>query len=105
MEQARVAGTNRGSHGQLARFLGLSTASNLAGVLDDLAWGHCLVEVDAGPGGNSILLASDDASIDPGERRLVYRTSELREALGLPVTVLRDLHWMKRTFGGTLEAN
>lgn len=105
LEQALVACTSRDIHRKLARFLGLSTARNLAGVLDDLAWGRCLVEVDPGPGGGPILLASDDAAIDPGERRVVYRATELREALGLPVTVLRELHRMKSTFGGTLKAS
>jgi hypothetical protein len=89
----------------LARFLGLSAGGTLAGVLDDLAWGRSVVEVDRGPSGSPIVLASDDAAIDPGDRRVVYRAAELHVALGLPVEVLWDLHRMKRTFAGTLEAN
>lgn len=105
MEQGRAAGVRPGSQVRLARFFGLSTAGHLACVLDDLASGQRLVEVNPGPSEHPILLASDDAAIDPGERRVVYRAAELHEALGLPVSVLRELHWMKRQFTCTLQAN
>jgi len=50
-----------------------------------------------------ILLASDNAILDPGERRPVYRAAEIRELLGLSPKDLRQVHRVKVIFGGTVE--
>lgn len=58
-------------------------------------------DVIAGP----VVLASDNALLDPGERRPVYRAAELRELLGLSPSDLRQVHRVKVIFGGTVEAS
>ncbi|HEV3077023.1 MAG TPA: hypothetical protein VHB47_21550 [Thermoanaerobaculia bacterium] len=50
-----------------------------------------------------MVLASDDACVDPGELRVVYRARELRVLLGLKEAwELRRIHDVKKTFRGTI---
>jgi hypothetical protein len=50
-----------------------------------------------------VVLASDNARVDPGELRTVYRAHELRALLGLTAACqLRRIHKVKRTFRGTI---
>jgi len=51
------------------------------------------------------VFASDNAIVDPGERRVVYRAAELRELVGLGPADLRCLHNVKKIFGGTILAS
>ena len=54
--------------------------------------------------GEEVVLASDNAVLDPGERRPVYRASEALKLLGLSPRDLRQVHAVKQTFRGTIEA-
>jgi len=58
-------------------------------------WSKCLME--------KLVFASDNAILDPGEREVVYRASELRELLGMSATDLRWVHQVKRVFGGAIQ--
>lgn len=49
-----------------------------------------------------VVFASDNAIVDPGEQRVVYRAAELRELLGLSPKDLRAVHRVKKTFRGTV---
>jgi hypothetical protein len=49
----------------------------------------------------AVVFASDDALVDPGELRTVYRAHELRVLLGLTTRELRRVHEVKRSFRGT----
>jgi hypothetical protein len=49
-----------------------------------------------------VVFASDNARVDPGEQRVVYRAAELRELLGLSAKDLRAVHRVKKTFRGTV---
>lgn len=52
-----------------------------------------------------VLIAADNAALPPGERRAVYRASELPELLDITPEGLRFLHRVKTTFpGSTLVA-
>ncbi len=51
----------------------------------------------------TIVFASDNAVVDPGGRRPVYRAAELLEVLDLAPRDLRCLHRVKKIFGGTLK--
>lgn len=55
-------------------------------------------------GGEEVVFAADNAKLDPGERRITYRASELRQLLGLPPAELRSVHEAKRLFRGTVTA-
>jgi hypothetical protein len=85
--------------------LGLLAPDEAATLLEDLRAGRLLAEVGLGPDGDEILVAADEAAIDPGERRVVYRAPELVAALLLPEDVVYELHRMKCRFGGSLEPN
>ena len=53
--------------------------------------------------GEQIIFASDNAAVDPGELRPVYRAHELRVLLGLrDPGELRRIHELKKTFRGTI---
>lgn len=71
----------------------------------DFAGAGWLIEGSPGPDGEPLLFASDNASPDPGESRVVYRARELRALRGLSAGAVRDLHGMKRDFATTLEVN
>lgn len=49
-----------------------------------------------------VILASDNAIVDPGELRPVYRARELRVLLGLGTGELRRIQEVKKTFRGTI---
>jgi hypothetical protein len=50
----------------------------------------------------TVIFASDNAVVDPGERRVVYRAAELEGLIGLGPRGLRRIHRVKRTFKGTI---
>ena len=53
--------------------------------------------------GEPVVFASDNAIVDPGERRVVYRAAELQELLGLGPADLRVFFTTSRRFsGGTI---
>jgi hypothetical protein len=71
--------------------------------LDDFARAGLVVTVWSKVLGERIILASDNARVDPGELRTVYRARELRALLGLSDPAeLRRIHEVKRTFRGTI---
>jgi hypothetical protein len=71
--------------------------------LDDFARAGLVVTVWSKVLGERIILASDNARVDPGELRPVYRARELRALLGLSDSdELRRIHAVKRTFRGTI---
>jgi hypothetical protein len=49
-----------------------------------------------------LILASDNARLDPGEREVVYRAAELWQLLDLGSEHLKWVHNIKRIFGGTI---
>lgn len=83
----------------------LTTAGVAAMPLSDFALAGLVVEVRSEILGEVVVLASDNALLDPGERRTVYRARELAELVGLGAADLRRLHGVKRVFGGSLEAS
>lgn len=70
--------------------------------LDQFAGARLVVAVTSEVLNGPILLDSDNAVLDPGERRPVYRASELRALLGLSPRDLRQVHRVKVIFGGTV---
>src|ERR1700680_626508 len=71
--------------------------------LEECARAGLVVEVWSEVLGETVVLASDDACVDPGELRVVYRARELRALLGLTgACELRRIHEVKRTFRGTI---
>ena len=54
---------------------------------------------------DDIVLAGDDAVIDPGEQRVVYRAHELCELAGCSPEELCQIHTIKRQYGGCARAN
>jgi len=73
--------------------------------LSDFAKAGLVVEVRSEVLGEVVVFASDNARVDPGERRVVYRASELREMLDLGPNSLRQVHRVKKPFRGTVRAN
>ena len=49
-----------------------------------------------------VVLASDNATVDPGEKRVVYRAAELAELGGLGPESLESVHQLKKVFGGSV---
>jgi hypothetical protein len=73
--------------------------------LEEFAQAGLVVTVYSEVLGETVLFASDNAVVDPSERRAVYRAAELREVLDLPPAGLRRVHEVKKIFGGTVEAS
>ena len=73
--------------------------------LEEFAHKRLVIEVYSQVLRQRVLLASDNAVLDPGERRVVYRAAELRQLLGVPTAELSRIHESKKIFGGTLVAN
>jgi len=71
--------------------------------LSQFAEARLVIEVRSRVLDETVIFASDNAAIDPGERRTVYRASELRELIGIGVDGLRQIHRAKRLFGGTIN--
>lgn len=105
LEQRQRRSSNISRTHQVNASLGLLAPDEAATLLEDLRAGRLLAEVGLGPDGDEILVAADEAAIDPGERRVVYRAPELVAALLLPEDVVYELHRMKCRFGGSLEPN
>jgi hypothetical protein len=81
----------------------LLVAEVCAMALADFARAGLVVEVWSRVLGEAVVFASDDAWLDPGERRPVYRAHELQVLLGLAVPgELRRIHEVKRIFRGTI---
>lgn len=55
--------------------------------------------------GEEVVFASDNAFLDPGERRVVYRAAELWHTATMQPETLRTMHERKRVFGGTVGPN
>ena len=71
--------------------------------LEDFACAGLAVKVWSKVLGAVVILASDDAQLDPGELRTVYRAHELRALLYLrDPSELRSIHAYKKTFRGTI---
>ncbi len=71
--------------------------------LDVFATAALVVEMRSSVLGEVVIFASDNAHVDPGELRPVYRASELRALLGLTnPDDLRQVHAFKKTFRGTM---
>lgn len=66
--------------------------------LSEFAQASLMVEVRSEVLGEVVIFASDSAVIDPGERRVVYRASELRALLDLSPEHLHQIHLAKKTF-------
>ena len=71
--------------------------------LDKFASAGLVVTVYSEVLNETIVFASDNAVVDPGEHRPIYRAAELLEVLGLTPKDLRCLHRVKKIFGGTLK--
>jgi|SRR5580693_656745 hypothetical protein len=71
--------------------------------LDDFAHAGLVAEVWSEILREEIVFASDNALLDPGEERPVYRSHELWVLFGLTdPRELRRIHEVKRTFRGTI---
>lgn len=53
----------------------------------------------------AVVLASDNATVDPGELWVVYRARELAELLKLDRSSLKQVHQIKKMFRGTVQAS
>lgn len=83
----------------------VSTAEHLRMPLSEFSDSGLVLVVQADSlGREEIVLAADNAILDPGERRVTYRASELRYLLGLGPGELRCVHRVKRTFRGLATA-
>jgi TubC N-terminal docking domain len=77
-------------------------AESLEMSLEEFAGAGLVVEVWSGDLDEAVVLASDDAVVDPGELRVVYRAAELRGLVGVQPRDLRNLHDIKKTFRGSI---
>lgn len=82
----------------------ISAAEVCAMRLSEFADAGLVVEVRSEVLGEVVVFAADNALLDPGERRTVYRASELQPLLTLGPGDLRAVHRVKRTFRGTILA-
>jgi hypothetical protein len=78
-------------------------AEVVAMTLDEFAQAGLVVEVASRVLDEVVLFASDNAVLDPGERRVVYRAQELREVLAYRPEDLVAVHNVKKVFGGTIQ--
>jgi hypothetical protein len=78
-------------------------AEVVAMTLDEFAQAGLVVEVVSRVLDEVVLFASDNAVLDPGERRVVYRAEELREVLNYQPEDLVSVHNVKKVFGGTIQ--
>ena len=83
----------------------IAAADVCAMPLDQFAEARLIVRVRSEVLDEVVVFASDNASVDPGERRVVYRASELNELLGLDRQSLKRIHAVKRTFRGSVRAS
>jgi hypothetical protein len=80
----------------------LLAADVIAMRLDEFATARLRVEVTSDVLGERVVFASDNALLDPGEQRVVYRAAELLELIGFSPDDLRKVHSIKKLFGGTI---
>jgi hypothetical protein len=73
--------------------------------LSEFASARLVVEVRSDVLGEVVIFASDNAIVDPGERRVVYRAAELRDLLRIQPEGLRQIHRMKQLFRGTVTVS
>jgi hypothetical protein len=78
-------------------------AEVVAMTLDEFAQAGLIVEVASRVLDEVVLFASDNAVLDPGERRVVCRAQELREVLHYQPEDLVSVHNVKKVFGGTIQ--
>ncbi len=79
------------------------TAADLCQMrLGDFASAGLVVEVRSKILDEVVIFASDNAPVDPGERRAIYRASELRALVGLEPKGLCQVNLVKKTFRGTI---
>ena len=81
----------------------LTLAEVCAMPLEGFAQARLRVVVSSKVLGEEVLFASDNATVDPGERRVVYRAAELQAILGAKPEELCSLHAAKKAFGATLS--
>ncbi len=55
--------------------------------------------------GEEVVFASDNAVVDPGERRVLYRAAEMWHMTTMQPETLRAVHEVKRLFGGMVGPN
>lgn len=94
-----IAGSSAESQGSLI------AADVCAMRLSEFANAGLVVAVRSEVLGEVVVFASDNALLDPGERRTVYRAAELRaltDLASLDPDELRQIHRAKRTFKGTI---
>jgi len=78
------------------------TAESLTMLLADFSRARRVVEVRSDLLDEVVVLASNDAVLDPGERRVVYRAAELQAIAGLTPQEFLSVHAAKKAFGGSL---
>jgi len=83
----------------------LLVADVVAMPLEKFATARLVIRVSSEVLGESVIFASDNAAVDPGERLVVYRARELKLLLGAGPKDIRTLHTAKKEFGGTIEAS
>ncbi len=71
--------------------------------LSDFASARLVIRVRSKVLDEGVVFASDNAPVDPGERRVIYRASELQYLAELETKDLRQMHKFKRTFRGTIR--
>ncbi len=84
----------------------VSAAEVCAMRLSEFATAGLVVEVRSVVLGEVVVFASDNAALDPGERRTVYRAAELRalaDLASLDPDGLRRINAVKRTFKGSIR--
>lgn len=81
----------------------LTTEDVLAMPLRQFAGARLVVVAHSQVLGETVVLASDNATVDPGERRVTYRAAELWSLLNLEPASVRTVHEVKRVFAGTIE--
>lgn len=75
------------------------SAETLTMLLADFARARRVVEVRSDLLDEVVVLASDNAVLDPGERRVVYRAGELQAVAGLAPQEFQTVHAAKKAFG------
>ena len=83
----------------------LTAAQILEMPLSEFADARRVVEVFSQVLDETVIFASDNAAVDPGERRVVYRAAELKKLIGVCPEDLTTVHEIKRVFGGTIRPN
>ena len=81
----------------------LALAEICAMPLEEFAKARLRVVVHSKVLGEEVLFASDNATIDPGERRAIYRAAELQAILGAKPGELASIHAAKKAFGANLS--